>query len=613
MPKTMPKIRVLSDQVANQIAAGEVVERPASVLKELVENALDAGAKRLEVRWEEGGKRLLEIADDGCGMGRDDLYLALERHATSKVRSAEDLGHLATFGFRGEALPSIASVTRLDLFSAEEDGQGHRLRNEYGVIKEVLPSPRSRGTTLTVRDLFAQLPARKRFLKTTDTEHAHLWGVVTRMALATPEVHWTLRTDRGGELVLPPVAHAGARLGPLLGDRMALLVPFRAGEAPWCLHGYISAPDLSFRDRNHLYLFVNGRAVRDRLLLAALADGWEGFFAKGSYPAAILFLEIPPEAVDVNVHPTKAEVRFREPQRIFPWVSRVLRETWGGMRGDLSSVLELPPAPRELELDKPLGPSAAPHTHLWAPAAVPGAPEAPDAPGAREAGPFKRPTLPPGQHPAWAYMDRPQAEAGVAEPAFQVPAVRYLGAFEATYLLAEVMGEKEAELWIVDQHVAHERILYERLFLRHHIPAIQPLLPPQVVHLGLEALSRLRPFLEEFARAGLEVEAFGEDALVVRGLPDFLMQRDPQTLLEDLLQRLETDGKVDLDFFRRELNAELSCKAAIKKHHPLTADLAQRLIEDLMACEVPHTCPHGRPVVKKLTLGDLERSFGRKV
>jgi len=585
----MPRIRVLSDQVANQIAAGEVVERPASVLKELVENALDAGAGRLEVRWEEGGKRLLELADDGCGMGRDDLYLALERHATSKVRTADDLAHLASFGFRGEALPSIASVTRLELTSAEEDGAGHRLRCEFGIIKDVLPAPRSRGTTLTVRDLFAQVPARKRFLKSTETEHAHLWGVLTRMALATPAVHWVLRSDRSGELVLPPVADSGARLGPLLGERMAALVPFRAGEPPWALHGYVSPPELSFRDRSHLYLFVNGRAVRDRLLLAALAEGWEGFFPKGAYPAAVLFLDIPPEAVDVNVHPTKAEVRFREPQRIFPWVSRALREAWSQMRGELPSVLDLPPRPLELELDQlPRSPIAAGHPNLWA----------------------KEPAG--GAYQALAAAFEPPVERGVAEP-FQAPAVRYLGSFEATYLLAEVQGEREPELWIVDQHVAHERILYERLFLRQHRPAVQPLLPPQVVRLGPEALARLGPYLDECNRAGLEVEAFGEDALVVRGLPDFLMERDPRALLEDFLARLDTQGKLDLDSFRRELNAELSCKAAIKKHHQLPAELAQRLIEDLMACEVPHTCPHGRPVIKKLTLGDLERSFGRRV
>jgi DNA mismatch repair protein MutL len=590
----MPKIRVLSDQVANQIAAGEVVERPASVLKELVENALDAGARRLEVRWEDGGKRLLEIADDGCGMGRDDLYLALERHATSKVRTADDLGHLASYGFRGEALPSIASVTRLDLCSAEEEGQGHRLRCEFGIIKEVLPAPRARGTTITVRDLFAQVPARKRFLKSTDTEHAHLWGVLTRLALATPEVHWVLKSDRGGDLVLPPVAVAGARLGPLLGERMAGLVPFREGEAPWSLHGYVSPPELSFRDRNHLYLFVNGRVVRDRLLLAALAEGWEGFFPKGAYPAAVIFLELPPEAVDVNVHPTKAEVRFREPQRIFPWVSRAVREAWTQLRGDLPSVLDLPPAPRELELDKPLGPSAAPHTHLWA---------EPDPRGAfasMDAG-F-----------GVSYGEAP-ATAGVAEPGFQAQTVRYLGSFEETYLLAEVQGDREAELWIVDQHVAHERILYERLFLRHHQPAVQPLLPPRIVRVGPEALARLGPFLGEFAQAGIEVEPFGEDSLVVRGLPDFLMERDPAALLEGLMVRLDSLGRLDLDFFRRELNAELSCKAAIKKHHHLPPELAQRLIEDLMACRVPHTCPHGRPVIKKLTLGELERSFGRRV
>ena len=593
----MPKIRVLSDQVANQIAAGEVVERPASVLKELVENALDAGATRLEVRWEDGGKRLLEISDDGCGMGRDDLYLALERHATSKVRTAEDLGHLASYGFRGEALPSIASVTRLELCSAEEDGIGHRLRCEFGIIREVLPAPRARGTTITVRDLFAQVPARKRFLKSTETEHAHLWGVLTRMALATPAVHWTLRSDRSGELVLPPVVVAGARLGPLLGDRMAGLAPFREGEPPWSLHGYVSPPELSFRDRNHLYLFVNGRAVRDRLLLAALAEGWEGFFPKGGYPAAVIFLELPPEAVDVNVHPTKAEVRFREPQRIFPWVSRAVREAWAQMRGDLPSVLDLPPRPLELALDQPLRPPepAAPvQPHLWA----------------------REPAGAAFQSVSAAFgADRPwtaPAPSRAAEPEWQVPAVRYLGAFDATYLLAEIQGEREPELWIVDQHVAHERILYERTFLRHHRPAVQPLLPPQVVRVGPEALARLGPFLDEFAQAGLEVEPFGEDALVVRGLPDFLMEREPRALMEDLLARLDAQGNLDLDFFRRELNAELSCKAAIKKHHTLTAELAQKLIEDLMACEVPHTCPHGRPVIKKLTRGELERSFGRR-
>ncbi|HLO66760.1 MAG TPA: DNA mismatch repair endonuclease MutL [Holophaga sp.] len=587
----MPKIRVLSDQVANQIAAGEVVERPASVLKELVENALDAGATRLEVRWEDGGKRLLEVADDGCGMARDDLYMALERHATSKVRTADDLGALATFGFRGEALPSIASVTRLDIASAEADGAGHRLRCEFGVVKEVLPAARARGTTLTVRDLFAQLPARRRFLKATETEHAHLWGVITRMALATPEVHWVVESDRSGRLVLPRVAEPGERLGPLLGGKLAALVPFRDGEPPWMIRGYVSDPALSFRDRNHLYLFVNGRAVRDRLLLAALASAWEGFFPKGAYPAAVLFLDLPPEAVDVNVHPTKAEVRFREPQRVFPWVGRALREAWTGLRGGLASVLDLPPKPLEPELEKPLPPVATSHPHLWE---------------AERPGPST-----PYRDGAGAY--RAMEAAFPPEPApASTPAVRYLGAFDATYLLAEVAGP-EPELWVVDQHVAHERILYERLFLRRHHPAVVPLMPPRVVGLGPAAVARLTPFLDEFTQVGLEVEAFGADALVVRGLPDFLADRDPEALLTDLLRRLEEGGRPDLDAFRRDLNAELACRSAIKKHHALPAELAQRLIEDLMACQVPHTCPHGRPVIKKLTRGELERSFGRRV
>jgi len=593
----MPRIRILPDNVANQIAAGEVVERPASVLKELVENALDAGATALEIRWEEGGKRLLEIADNGHGMGRDDLYLALERHATSKVRTAEDLGHLESFGFRGEALPSIASVTRFELHSAEKDGEGHRLRSEFGVIKDVTPAPRAQGTTVAVRDLFAQLPARKRFLKSTDTEHAHLWGVITRLALSTPEVRWTLRTDRSGDLTLPPVSDPGARLAPLLGEKFASLVPFVEGAAPWRIRGYVSKPELSFRDRNHLYLFVNGRSVRDRLLLAALSEGWQGYFPKGAYPAAVLFLDLPAEAVDVNVHPTKAEVRFRDPQRIFPWVSRVLREAWAQLRGDLPSVLALPPKPLEVEFEAPLKPVAAQHPHLWSESA---------------GGAFKASEPDFESRLDAAYSTRP-LESRVAEERSGNPEVTYLGAFDSTYLIAEVAGESEPELWIVDQHVAHERILFERHFLRQHAPATQPLMPPRVVHLGPAALARLTPFLEEMNRIGVECESFGEDALAIRGLPDFLIDRDPQNLLEDLLARLEQEGRVDLETFRRDLNAELACRAAIKKHHRLPPDLALRLIQDLMACEVPHTCPHGRPVIKKLTRGELERSFGRRV
>jgi DNA mismatch repair protein MutL len=254
------------------------------------------------------------------------------------------------------------------------------------------------------------------------------------------------------------------------------------------------------------------------------------------------------------------------------------------MRGGLASVLELPPKPAELEYETQIRPQAASHPHLW-PSEV-----------------FPDPRL------DQVYQTRP-LDSRAAE---LDSVVRYLGSFDETYLLAEVQGAGEPELWIIDQHVAHERILYERLFLRRHVPAIQPLLPPHVVHLGPAAQTRLLPFLGEFNRAGVEVEPFGEDALVVRGLPDFLQERDPQELLEDLLARLEAAGQVDLDSFRKDLNAELACRSAIKKHHHLPPELALRLIQDLQTCEVPHTCPHGRPVIKKLSLGELERSFGRK-
>ena len=591
----MARIHILPDPVANQIAAGEVVERPASVLKELLENALDAGATRLEVAWEDGGKRLMEVADDGHGLGRDELYLALERHATSKVRTADDLDHLTTFGFRGEALPSIAAVSRFELWSAENNGEGHRLRSEFGVVKGVEPAPRSKGTTVTVRDLFATLPARRRFLKSTDTEHAQAWATVARMALATPSVHWIVRTDRATPLQLPPVADAGARLSVLFGEKFAKLVPFRNGDGEWQLYGYLSPPSLSFRDRNHLHLFVNGRAVRDRLLLAALSEGWSGAFAKGSYPAAVIFLEVPPEEVDVNVHPTKAEVRFRHTQRIFPWVARGTGEAWRALQGDLTSVLELPPKPDEAEFELASRRREAEHPRLWSGAAA-------EAFAALAGGELDR-----SYEMAPATMRAAESDSGD---------LIYLGSFERTYLLVEVRPGAYAsapELWIVDQHVAHERVLFERLFLRKHTPAVQPLMPPRVVQLGPASLARLMPFLDELNAVGVEVDTFGADALVVRGLPDFLADRDPQTLMEDVLARLEREGKADLDAFRRDLNAELACRAAIKKHERLSADLALRLVRDLLACESPNTCPHGRPILKKLSLGDLERSFGRRV
>ena len=294
-------------------------------------------------------------------------------------------------------------------------------------------------------------------------------------------------------------------------------MPFVEGELPWRIRGYVSRPEFSFRDRNHLYLFVNGRSVRDRLLLAALSAGWQGYFPKGAYPATVLFLDLPADAVDVNVHPTKAEVRFRDPQRIFPWVSRVLREAWAQLRGDLPSVLDLPPKPLEAEFEAAIKPVAATHPHLWHEPAIGASQEQQETLDQRLSTAYS--TRPPTGRVA---EDEP-AQMRVVESLAIAPDISYLGAFDGTYLIAEVRGVAEPELWIIDQHVAHERILFERLFLRSHAPAIQPLMPPQIVHLGPAALARLTPFLEELNRVGVECEHFGEDALVIRGLPDFLI------------------------------------------------------------------------------------------
>jgi DNA mismatch repair protein MutL len=569
-----------------------------------VENALDAGATSLDVSWEEGGRKLLEVADNGCGMARDDLYLALERHATSKIVSAQDLHSLESFGFRGEALPSIASVTRFELHSSEADGHGNRLRSEFGVIKDVAPAPRAKGTTVAIRDIFLQLPARRRFLKSAETEHAHLWSTLTKLALVTPHVRWIIRTDRAGELTLPPVQDMRQRIVSLLGEKMSRLAAFSDGEPPWLIHGYISPPDLSYRDRNRLYLFVNGRPVRDRLMLSALANGWEGFFPKGAYPAVVLYLDLPAAAVDVNVHPTKAEVRFQDPQRVFPWISRATKDAWKATRGDLPSVLSLPPKPIDHDFAAPEKyPHGAPdraleHRTLWA-----NNREAWKAMQQAFSGDFDRP------------YGQTQLRTAVAESGGAVDTdspIRYLGSFSNTYLLAEFQSEAGPELWIVDQHVAHERVLYEQLFLRNHQPASQPLLPPKIISLGHAAVAKLNPYLEELCSIGVEVEAFGGDAITVRALPDFLTERSPDSLIEDLLIRIESNKAANLDHFRKSLNSELACRSAIKKNHALHPVQAQALLESLLNCEMPLTCPHGRPVMKKMALADFERSFGRR-
>ncbi|MCL1892690.1 MAG: DNA mismatch repair endonuclease MutL [Holophagaceae bacterium] len=596
-----PRIRVLSDQVVNQIAAGEVVERPASILKELVENSLDAGATSLDIAWEEGGRKFLEVADNGCGMARDDLYMALERHATSKIISSQDLQALGSFGFRGEALPSIASVTRFEINSAQSDGLGYILRSDFGVIKGVTPAPRAKGTTVSIRDIFLQLPARRRFLKSAETEHAHLWSTITRMALATPSTQWRIRSDRSGELILPVVTDLRHRIAPLLGEKTSKLATFSDGAPPWKLHGFISPPDLSYRNRNHLYLFVNGRPVRDRLILSALATGWEGFFPKGAYPVVVLFLEVPPEAVDVNVHPTKAEVRFHQPQRIFPWISSATREAWGAIKTELPSVSGLPPRQTNKGFDRPKqSPFAAPeHPQLWA---------------------NSKEVLKSLQQAFSSSLDSPYSaistETRAAEASlsnyFSAMTIRYLGSFSNTYLLAEVRMNNQPELWIVDQHVAHERVLYEQLFIRKTQPAIQPFLPPKVIHIGHAMMAKLSPYIGELCSIGVEVEPMGEDAIAVRALPDFLVDRSPDLLLEDLVKRIESNKGNDLEYFRKDLNAELACRSAIKKNHALDSVQAQALLDSLVNCDNPLTCPHGRPVMKKMTLVELERSFGRR-
>jgi DNA mismatch repair protein MutL len=394
---------------------------------------------------------------------------------------------------------------------------------------------------------------------------------------------------------------------------MERLVSFGDGEEPWRIHGYLSPPDMSFRDRNHLYLFANGRPVRDRLMLSALSRGWDGFFQKGTYPAVILFLDIPAEFVDVNVHPTKSEVRFKDPQHVFPWISRVAKDAWWAMRGELP------------DLHGPLGSlgrssgkfgdgvggysgnaqgSYAHHSSRTLPQEDGNYPEAIKS---------LQLTFPKSLDRPYGFSASNGQVAEAAAPSFDdSKPIRYLGSFAQTYLLAEYRAGGAPELWIIDQHVAHERVIYEQLFLRRHLPAIQPLLPPKVISLGRAGFAKLFPYLEEMCSIGIEAEAFGGDAITIRALPDFLVGHSPESLLEDLLANIESGAGADLNHFRKSLNSQLACRAAIKKNYALDAVQSQSLLESLIDCETPLTCPHGRPVMKKISLAELERSFGRK-
>lgn len=603
----MARVHLLPPGLVNQIAAGEVVERPASVVKELVENALDAGATSIAVEIEEGGLALVRVADDGSGMDREDARMALERHATSKLDDAEGLAAIATMGFRGEALPAIASVARFRLDTAPAgDGSGTRLVVEGGARLEETPIARARGTTVEVRDLFFNTPARRKFMRAPATEASHVSEAVLRLALARPDVGFTLRS--GARLLF------GSRAGSDLADRVGqalgreafrnlVRVEGRRGEI--ALRGFVCAPAHSEATGRALYLFVNGRYIRDRSLAHAVLRAYMGTLPAGRHPAGTLFLELPLDRVDVNVHPQKLEVRFAEPREVQEAVHRIVAEAlrtapWlrsGPAPGEAGATAPPPPRPHG-------GWPAAVHERDAATSVLTLA-RALHPPEESGAAPLPLPTEPAFSFPVGG-------DEGAPRPAGYFASLRYIGQHARTYLLCEGAGGR---LVVIDQHASHERMLFHRLreAWASRSLAVQPFLIPQVVALPPAAARSLEAHASEIARLGLEVEPFGGESFAVKGAPAALAGVEVAPLLIDLADQLgELDRGTAVEDAFHHLLATMACHAAVRAHQELAPEEARALLDGLDAVDFKGQCPHGRPVVMELPLAELERRVGRR-
>lgn len=556
----MGRIRLLPDPVINQIAAGEVVERPASVVKELVENALDAQAASVTVRILEGGRRLVQVEDDGCGMDREDAMLALERHATSKIARADDLANLQTLGFRGEALPSIAAVSELTLETAPAPGEGSRVRVQFGRLLGQEPCARPRGTTVTVENLFARTPARRKFLRSEATELRYIVELLQGFAFAYPEVGWTLWHGARKLAHFSPVATRRERLFQILGSPPP--EPVVAQKGSWRLEAFLLPPTPT----RHLVVAVNRRLVRDRLLSATLSRLLRS--VQGEWQADLyLHLEVPPQEVDFNVHPAKAELRFANPGTL----TSFLAET-------LATALAKRHAPEPIRVL-----SSQPAT------------------GSRQPGfPFHVAEPSP---PASGIAPPPPASPASVGTAFG----RYLGQYRSTYLVVE----DEEGLKLVDQHVAHERVLYEKLLGNLGPIPSQALLLPEVVTVSPAVHALACEHLDALAELGVLLEPLSGNELRICALPGAVPAAKATELVMGLLEDLAQDTLPGRSW-QEKTAASLACRAAIKKNTPLPPAQAEQLLADLARCQDPYRCPHGRPVVLSLPHTEIERRIGRK-
>ena len=693
----MGKIHVLAERVANQIAAGEVVERPASVVKELLENALDAGSTRIRIQVEAGGKKLIQITDNGCGMVRDDAMLAFERHATSKIKDTDDLLSISTLGFRGEALPSIASVARLHLETrAEEEAAGTVLEINGGKIIRVEEAGLPLGTSITIRDLFFNTPARKKFLRSESTELSHIASLVTHYALAHPEKHFELHSATNALLVAPPVAGHRERVYQVFGrETLDQLIPLAAMQPleriglpqppPWRrgadslvretlssnsgeegpsgqpaadtrtgvsalhdfgevrLHGFVSKPEIQKLNRNSIFIFVNGRLIRDRLIQHGVIEAYRNILPPTVFPVVLLFIEMPTAEVDVNVHPSKTEVRFRQQTVIHDFVRESVR----------AALMKARPVPQFLT-EIGAQPSARPGLTR------PGLANPPFADGSRSGDDLERapwgdlsetvaaggfalqaPTIPATSahlefeggiaveaHAAVSLARDPRTtldeqtipDHGCAPPIPQEPhtvptleslrTLRPLGQIRNSFILAV----NEDGLWIIDQHVAHERVLFERVLRQRQTQQVesQRLLMPLVIDLTPAQQAIFSDIAEELARNGFEAEPFGARSVAVKVAPAGVDAAQIEHMMNEIFEQLtREDQAINLEAVRTRIAASIACHAAIKVNMPLEQNKMEWLLAELAKTEHPMTCPHGRPVVLRYSMQDIQKAFKR--
>ncbi len=676
----MGRIHVLSETVANQIAAGEVVERPASVVKEMLENSLDAGATRIKISVEAGGKKLIQMTDNGCGMVRDDAMLAFERHATSKIKNTEDLLSIATLGFRGEALPSIASVSRLRLETrAEEEAAGTVVEINGGKIARVEEAGLPLGTSITVRDLFFNTPARKKFLKAESTELSHIASLVTHYALAHPEKHFELHSAANAMLVAPPVAGYSERVYQIFGkETLDQLIPVASRQAlervglpqppPWRrkevdedgeqvapqdpgemrIHGFVSKPEIQKLNRNSIFVFVNGRTIRDRLIQHALTEAYRNIIPPTVYPVVLLFLELPAAEVDVNVHPSKTEVRFRQQSAMHDFVRDSVRAALMKARPVPQFVTEMharatastsltsgaltPGALTPGAMTPELSPGASAGPGL--PTSGVGRPEA----GLREpdAGGFalQAPAPPPisGRfHFEGGIAVEANAAVSLARAADVIPdsgcapaldvreeeptlsslgTLRPLGQIRNSFILAV----NEDGLWIIDQHVAHERVLFERILKQRAVQKVesQRLLMPIVLELSPAQQAAFSEIADELQHNGFEAEPFGARSVAVKVAPAGVDASAVEHMLHELLDQFSREEQsLNLEKIRARIAASIACHAAIKVNMPLEQNKMEWLLSELAKTDHPMACPHGRPVVLRYSVKDIQKAFKR--